>query len=109
MRYTSDEYSGKVGGSKKGWGHSTWAEGVRVAKDAGVKTFVLFHHDPSHDDAFVTSLEAECRGTFPDSVAAREGMILDVGESRVRVPGGATAASSVKKNRGRKKKPAPKK
>jgi len=112
--YTSDEYAGKIGGSKKGWGHSTWCEGVRVAKDAGVKTFVLFHHDPSHDDAFVTQLEKDCREAFPDSVAAREGMILDVGNSVVRAPGGATVASSVKKasparSKPKKKKPAPKK
>lgn len=76
--YTSDEYTGKVGGSKKGWGHSTWEDGVRVAREAGVKSFVLFHHDPSHDDAFITNLERTARASFPGAIAAREGMVLDV-------------------------------
>lgn len=94
--YTADEYSGKIGGSKKGWGHSTWAEGIRVARDSGVKTFVLFHHDPSHDDAFVRTLERECREAFPESVAASEGMVLDAATGEVRVPRSGAPAKAAK-------------
>ena len=82
--YTADEYSGKIGGSKKGWGHSTWEDGVRVAKEAGVETFVLFHHDPSHDDAFITRLEEDAKKSFPSSIAAREGMVLDMNAGAVK-------------------------
>ena len=31
-------------------GHSTWSAGMRLAEEAGVKTYVVFHHDPAHDD-----------------------------------------------------------
>ncbi len=47
--YTEDEYrAGKVG-----WGHSTYAEGVRVARAAGVRQLYFFHHEPNHTDAFL--------------------------------------------------------
>lgn len=105
--YTTDEYSGKVGGSKKGWGHSTWSEGIRVAREAGVKSFVLFHHDPSHDDAFIAKLEDEAKAEFPDSLAAREGMILDLSSGEVRVPrdpkAGKKPAKAAKKSKTKKR------
>jgi phosphoribosyl 1,2-cyclic phosphodiesterase len=74
-QYTPEEYSGAVGGgSKKGWGHSTAQEGVRLAQLAGVSRLVLYHHDPSHDDAEVERIEAAARALLPDSCAAREGL-----------------------------------
>ena len=84
--YTSEEYRGEVGGSKKGWGHSTWQDGVRLAKDAGVKRFVLFHHEPSHDDRFVARVEKQARALHPGSIAAREQMVLDLVADRVQMP-----------------------
>ena len=39
--YTDAEYL-----DHRDWGHSTWEEGVRLANAAGVKTLVIFHHDP---------------------------------------------------------------
>src|SRR5258708_21459316 len=44
-----------------GWGHSTYAEAVAVAADAGVSRLVLFHHEPEHDDAGVDALVAQAR------------------------------------------------
>lgn len=64
---------------KKGWGHSTWREGINVARDAQVKTLVLFHHDPDHDDEFIDSILAEASRHFPGVVAAAEGMQIDLG------------------------------
>src|SRR5262249_11747945 len=45
--YDDDEYAGRGGPPRTGWGHSTWSEGVRVADAAGVGRLVLFHHDPA--------------------------------------------------------------
>ena len=73
-QYTPEEYSGVVGFSRVGWGHSTWAEGVRVARAAGDGQLVLFHHDPGHDDGAVASIEYSARAVLPGTVAAREGM-----------------------------------
>ena len=58
------------------WGHSTWEEGVRLCDAAGVGTFVVFHHDPGHDDDRMDAIAAELEVKRPGSVVAREGMVL---------------------------------
>ena len=75
--YTDEEYHDPKA-SKMGWGHSTWQEAIKVAKAAGVKQAVIFHHDPNHCDDFLDGVEAQVRSVFPNSVLAREGMILPV-------------------------------
>ena len=65
-----------LSGEKKGWGHSSWLEGTRIARDAGVKKLILFHHDPDADDSTIDSLVEEAREEFPDAGGAAEGMIL---------------------------------
>ena len=72
-QYTPEEYPAKVG-----WGHSTYAAGVDVAKKAGVGELVLFHHDPRRNDAAVAQIEERARALFPRSVAAREGLKITV-------------------------------
>lgn len=69
--YTDDEYPGYVG-----WGHSTWQQGMKLAEAAKVARFVIFHHDPSHDDAFMDKIAAEADIARPGTVVAREGMLL---------------------------------
>jgi len=61
---------------KKGWGHSTWQDGMRLAVAAGAKTFCLFHHAPEHDDAAMDALLAEARSARPGTIAAIEGEII---------------------------------
>jgi len=73
-QYTPEEYAGVIGGSRVGWGHSTWVEGVRIARAAGVGSLVLFHHDPSHDDAAIGAIERAAQTVLPGTVAAREGL-----------------------------------
>jgi len=61
-------------GDRKGWGHSSWLEGTRIAHECGVKQLVLFHHDPDNDDAFVDGLVEKARQEFPHVTGAAEGM-----------------------------------
>ena len=70
--YTEEEYPRFVG-----FGHSTWQEAVRVADEAGVKTLVLFHHEPTHDDDFMDDIAEQLEDARPGSHVAREGMILE--------------------------------
>jgi phosphoribosyl 1,2-cyclic phosphodiesterase len=63
---------------RRGWGHSTWQDGARLANEAGAKTFCLFHHDPSHDDAFMDKLAGEARAARPNTIVAREGVSIDL-------------------------------
>lgn len=71
-QYTPREYKT----AKKSWGHSTWEEGVAIAREARVKQLVLFHHDPDHDDPQVAAIERAAQRRFRNSVAAREGMAI---------------------------------
>lgn len=65
---------------KAHWGHSTPAYALEVARQAGAKTLVLFHHDPSHDDEAVDVICEETRRLAEadgiDVVAALEGLKL---------------------------------
>jgi phosphoribosyl 1,2-cyclic phosphodiesterase len=67
--YTDDEWPAKVG-----WGHSTWQEGVRLARAAGVKRLAIFHHDPDHEDAFMEHISDEARHMWDGALVARDGM-----------------------------------
>ncbi len=73
----------QLAGEKRGWGHGSWAEGVKIARDAGVKRLVLFHHDPTSDDAYVDSLVARAREEFPNVTAAAEGLIIELPEGKL--------------------------
>jgi phosphoribosyl 1,2-cyclic phosphodiesterase len=71
--YTEEEFPEKVG-----WGHSTWEEGVRLCKAANVRMLAIFHHDPTHDDAFMEALELEARRTWSGALVARENMRINL-------------------------------
>jgi phosphoribosyl 1,2-cyclic phosphodiesterase len=77
-QYTPEEYRGDLGRSRVGWGHSTFVAGAELARAAGVGQLVLFHHDPQRGDAAVVELERKARDLFPASIAAREGMEIDL-------------------------------
>ncbi len=78
-QYTPEEYRGEQGPSKVGWGHSTFESGAELCRAAGVKQLVLFHHDPRRSDAGVEAIEERARALVPGAVAAREGMVIDLG------------------------------
>ena len=67
--YTDEEFPGKIG-----WGHSTWQEGVRLARAANVKTLAIFHHDPDHEDQFMEKVESDARKMWSGAMVAREHM-----------------------------------
>ena len=69
--------------AKSTWGHCTPEYAVEVAAQAGVRTLVLFHHDPSHSDEDLDEMTeriaavAACRGV-PSVVCATEGLKLSI-------------------------------
>ncbi|TNE39140.1 MAG: MBL fold metallo-hydrolase [Alphaproteobacteria bacterium] len=71
--YTDEEYPTFVG-----WGHSTWQEGIRLCQEAGAKQLAIFHHDPSHDDAFMDKIAEDACRVWPNAFVAREGMTVEV-------------------------------
>jgi phosphoribosyl 1,2-cyclic phosphodiesterase len=76
--YTPEEYAGVGGVPKTGWGHSHFVAGVALMKAAGARRYVLFHHDPSQDDAAVHEKERRTRQLFALSDAAYEGMVIEL-------------------------------
>jgi phosphoribosyl 1,2-cyclic phosphodiesterase len=73
-QYTPDEYVGRGGISKKGWGHSTMVDAARIARAVGAQRLYLFHHDPAHTDDQVEEMAIAARDTFDDAEPAREGI-----------------------------------
>ncbi len=69
--YTDEEYP-----QYRGWGHSTWQEGVRLAEAGKVGRLVLFHHDPSHNDSFMDEIASGVDRARPGSLVAQEGMVV---------------------------------
>lgn len=72
-QYTPQEYE-----RRRGWGHSTWAEALSVARDAQIKKVVLFHHDPAHTDQQLQAIEDRVQQEWPAAVMAREGLVIDL-------------------------------
>jgi phosphoribosyl 1,2-cyclic phosphodiesterase len=75
--YTTEEYD-----HHRGWGHSTYAEAVTLALEAGVGTLVLYHHEPRRTDEQLEQHLAQCRAMVKDRggslqvIAAAEGLTL---------------------------------
>jgi phosphoribosyl 1,2-cyclic phosphodiesterase len=76
-QYTPEQ----LAATRKGWGHSSWREGVKVAREAGAKTLVLFHHDPDSTDRIVDGLLRQAREEFDSVFAASEGMAITLGSA----------------------------
>ena len=75
--YTDEEYHDEMF-SKRGWGHSTWQEALRLANVANVKHPIMFHHDPDHGDKFLESVEMQVKAAYPKACLAREGMVINL-------------------------------
>lgn len=71
--FTDEEYNRFIG-----WGHSTWQEGIKLARAAGAKKLVLFHHDKERSDEDMDKIEKQAQEHFSDCVAAREGMVISL-------------------------------
>lgn len=61
----------------RGWGHSTWQEGVRLCRAAGAKRLIAFHHDPNSDDEMLDGIDAALAAALDGSCVAAEGMVIE--------------------------------
>jgi ribonuclease BN (tRNA processing enzyme) len=51
---------------------------AEVARQCGAGQLVLFHHEPSHDDLMIAELEREAQQLFPNTLAAYEGLTIEL-------------------------------
>jgi len=79
-QYLEEHYRGQLVGfpSTQGFGHSTVTMACEVAAASEAGRLVLFHHDPAYTDEMVTGMEATAKSLFADSVAAYEGLEIDL-------------------------------
>ncbi len=71
-QYDEEEYAQRVG-----WGHSTPAQSLALARAAGARRLVTFHHDPNHDDDRIDAMTAEV-ARDAGAVAVQGGMEGDI-------------------------------
>jgi phosphoribosyl 1,2-cyclic phosphodiesterase len=71
--------------TRRAWGHSSWLEGVKIAKEVGAKNLVLFHHDPDSTDKIVDGILRDARGEFENVWAAAEGMAMTLAKKNLDV------------------------
>lgn len=71
--YTESEIA-----DRRGWGHSTWGDTVRLATASGAKSLCLFHHDPAHSDDTMDAIGVEARAAHPGTFVAREGQTIEL-------------------------------
>jgi phosphoribosyl 1,2-cyclic phosphodiesterase len=71
--------------TRRGWGHSSWLEGVKVARDAKVRNLFLFHHDPDSSSRAIDGFLSAARQEFPATWAATEGMSISLSPRGVNV------------------------
>ena len=71
--YTPEEY-----GQHRGWGHSTWQEGCRLAARIGVARLLISHHSPDADDGVLRRAEQEAKSVFPHAHFARECEVISL-------------------------------
>jgi ribonuclease BN (tRNA processing enzyme) len=57
---------------KRGWGHSTWLEGTKLAEEAQVKHLYLSHFSPNHGDALIDKSLLLAKEKFPNTSVAQE-------------------------------------
>jgi ribonuclease BN (tRNA processing enzyme) len=74
-QYSSETY---LGVPTQGFGHSTAAMAVDLARASRAGRLVLFHHDPRSDDEAVDRVERSAAALLPGTVAAREGLTIEV-------------------------------
>jgi len=60
----------------RGFGHSTWEEGVRLCEASGIERLVIFHHRPGRHDRELRKIEADAKARFPGAIVARTGLEL---------------------------------
>lgn len=66
--FTPEEYQL----DKKGWGHSTWIEGTKLARQAEIGHLYLSHFNPDHSDEQIDRMISLAQEEFLQTSGARE-------------------------------------
>ncbi|MEO5366213.1 MAG: MBL fold metallo-hydrolase [Magnetococcus sp. WYHC-3] len=77
--YTEEEYR-----TRRGWGHSTYAFSLDMARRTGARLLAMTHHDPQRDDTQLQRIDSELQRSReedpgqPPFFMAREGLEMEL-------------------------------
>lgn len=63
---------------RPGWGHSTWEEGLELARRAQAEKVLMTHYSGGYSDQFLAQQERLAQGRSGGCIFAREGMVIDL-------------------------------
>ncbi|MTI87255.1 MAG: MBL fold metallo-hydrolase [Balneolaceae bacterium] len=74
-QFNDEEYAERIG-----WGHSSWEQVIPLAKEEGIHSLYLTHHDPDHSDDYLQKMDERVnslhRTDFEDICFAKEGQAI---------------------------------
>jgi phosphoribosyl 1,2-cyclic phosphodiesterase len=62
----------------RGFGHSSWEEGVRLCKAAKAKKLAIFHHSPLRNDDELDQIAKDAEAAFPGTFVVRQGQVIEL-------------------------------
>ncbi len=71
--YTEEELK-----TRRGWGHSTWQQGLAMGKKVGANRMLMTHHLPERTDAELATMERAAMAVAHKTVFAREGTVISL-------------------------------
>lgn len=80
------QYAHATYAAHAGWGHSTWEEGIALARATGVRRLLVTHHEPEMDDRALDRLAARVKRSWSGARLARAGMTVRVGMQKLATP-----------------------
>ncbi len=72
--FTPEEYAQ----GKKGWGHGSWREAMRLGQEAKCHHLVLSHWNPVYDDRTIKEITRQVEKEFLSVQAAKPGLCLEI-------------------------------
>jgi phosphoribosyl 1,2-cyclic phosphodiesterase len=71
--YTDTEFA-----TFRGFGHSTWQQGVRLAQASGAKSVGFIHHAKRRTDSELNAIERHARRQFAGAFCGRDLQVIDI-------------------------------
>jgi phosphoribosyl 1,2-cyclic phosphodiesterase len=62
----------------RGFGHSSWEEGVRLCRAANAKKLAIFHHSPLREDDELDKIGRDAKAEFSGAFVARQGQVVEL-------------------------------
>ena len=69
--YTENELE-----TRRGWGHSSWNQGLKVGAKVGAVRMLMTHHMPERTDAELIAMERDAQAIARKTTFAREGLVI---------------------------------